>query len=190
MKARIALRKPPIDWGAGAPVRRRRLDTDGYRLVPRAHTPPDRRRAITNPAAAPLTCAARTSPWRRAAELPLAGIECAYARGMLHGFRVIGLIICAGLMAACASSRGAQNPTDTVEGRQVFFTQCYGCHTLGVAGTPIAPDLSRIGARLSRDEIERRLRDPRTHKPTARMPQLDLSEAEIGALATYLSELR
>lgn len=100
-----------------------------------------------------------------------------------------GLIIAAGLMVSCASG-GSRDTSDAVDGRQVFFTQCHGCHTLGVAGTPIAPDLSRIGARLSRDEIERRLRDPRTHKPTARMPQLDLSEAEIGALATYLSELR
>ena len=108
---------------------------------------------------------------------------------MLHGLRVAGLVICAGLVAACASG-GSGNSTDAVDGRQVFFTQCHGCHTLGVAGTPIAPDLSRIGARLSRDEIERRLRDPRTHKPTARMPQLDLSETEIGALATYLSGLR
>jgi mono/diheme cytochrome c family protein len=109
---------------------------------------------------------------------------------MRHGFRVAGFIVGAGLMAGCASGAPSPATSEPVDGREVFFTQCYGCHTLGVAGTPIAPDLSRIGARLSRDEIERRLRDPRTHKPTARMPQLDLSEAEIGALATYLSELR
>jgi mono/diheme cytochrome c family protein len=75
-------------------------------------------------------------------------------------------------------------------GRQIFFTQCHGCHTLGIAGTPIAPDLSKIGARLTREQIERRLRDPRTHEPSARMPKLDLRDEEIRALAQYLSGLR
>lgn len=108
---------------------------------------------------------------------------------MVLDFRMAGLTVCAVLMAACGSGR-PQPAGDVPAGREIFLTQCYGCHTLGGAGTPIAPDLSRVGARLSRDEIERRLRDPRTHKPTARMPKLDLSAAEIQALATYLSELR
>ena len=47
-----------------------------------------------------------------------------------------------------------------------------------------------IACRRSPEDIERRLRDPRTHKPDARMPKLNLSEAEVQALATYLSELR
>jgi mono/diheme cytochrome c family protein len=108
---------------------------------------------------------------------------------MRQGLRAAGLTVLAVLVAACASG-DRQDAGEAADGRQVFLTQCYGCHTLGAAGTPIAPDLSRIGARLDRAEIERRLRDPRTHKPTARMPQLGLSEAEIRALATYLSELR
>ena len=108
---------------------------------------------------------------------------------MHQGLRVAALVIGAGLMAGCASG-DAPAASNAVDGRRVFFTQCHGCHTVGVAGTPIAPDLSRIGARLGRDEIERRLRDPRTHKPTARMPKLDLSEPEIQALTTYLSGLR
>jgi mono/diheme cytochrome c family protein len=113
---------------------------------------------------------------------------------MVTGLRIVVLTVCAVLMAGCGggSARPASGrpASEAPAGREIFFTQCYGCHTLGAAGTPIAPDLSRIGARLSRDEIERRLRDPRTHKPTARMPKLDLDAAEIDALATYLSELR
>jgi mono/diheme cytochrome c family protein len=114
---------------------------------------------------------------------------------MVLAFRVVALTAGAALMVACASGR-SQTTSDVPagspvgSGREIFFTQCYGCHTLGGAGTPIAPDLSRVGNRLSREEIERRLRDPRTHKPDARMPKLDLSEAEVQALATYLSELR
>jgi len=114
---------------------------------------------------------------------------CTFPVIMVFSFRIFGLTVCAMLMAACGSGR-SQPVSDVPTGREVFLTQCYGCHTLGAAGTPIAPDLSRVGARLSRDEIERRLRDPRTHKPTARMPKLDLTAAEIRALATYLSELR
>ena len=124
--------------------------------------------------------------WRRASTV---GIEHALRPGMRQGFWVAALMIGAGLMASCASG-AAPAAGDAVDGRQVFFTQCHGCHTVGVAGTPIAPDLSRIGTRLSRDEIERRLRDPRTHQPTARMPKLDLSEPEIQALTVYLSGLR
>jgi mono/diheme cytochrome c family protein len=105
------------------------------------------------------------------------------------GFRILGLTVGAALLAACGSGH-AQPAGSAPTGRQVFLTHCYGCHTLGAAGTPIAPDLSRVGARLSRDAIERRLRDPRTHEAAARMPKLDLSAAEIQALATYLSELR
>jgi mono/diheme cytochrome c family protein len=108
---------------------------------------------------------------------------------MVLGFGVVGLTAVAVLMAACGSGR-SETTSGVPAGREIFFTRCYGCHTLGVAGTPIAPDLSRVGARLGRDEIERRLRDPRTHQPTARMPQIDLSEAEVQALVRYLSDLR
>jgi mono/diheme cytochrome c family protein len=90
-------------------------------------------------------------------------------------------------LAACAA---AGTPEPVPPGRQVFLTECYGCHTLGAAGTPIAPDLSRIGARLSPQDLERRIRDPRTHQATAHMPKLDLSEAEVKALVAYLSSLR
>ena len=117
------------------------------------------------------------------------GIACMVRGMMAVGFGVVGLTAVAVLMVACGSGR-SETTSDVPAGREIFLTQCYGCHTLGAAGTPIAPDLSRVGARLSREQIERRLRDPRTHEPTARMPKLDLSEAQIQALATYLSELR
>jgi cytochrome c oxidase subunit 2 len=102
-------------------------------------------------------------------------------------FRVMGFGVALLSLAACASGQQAGGEAD---GRKIFLDQCYGCHTLGAAGTPIAPDLSHIGGRLTRDEIERRLRDPRTHKPAARMPKIELSDVEIEALASYLSGLR
>jgi mono/diheme cytochrome c family protein len=110
------------------------------------------------------------------------------ARGRRVGRFAGGLLLSS--LVACATAAAQPAAPPVPEGRQVFLTQCYGCHTLGAAGTPIAPDLSRIGARLSRDELERRIRDPRTHRDTAHMPRLELSESEIRALVAYLSELR
>jgi mono/diheme cytochrome c family protein len=76
-------------------------------------------------------------------------------------------------------------------GREVFGDQgCYGCHTVGAAGTPIGPDLSRVGFKYPRRYLEEWLRDPSAQKPTAHMPRISLSEEEISALAAFLSSLQ
>jgi len=76
-------------------------------------------------------------------------------------------------------------------GEKVFFDQgCHGCHTVGKAGTPIGPDLSRIGGKHSRDYLVGWLKDPTMQKPRAHMPRIQLSTPEMERLATYLSELR
>jgi cbb3-type cytochrome oxidase cytochrome c subunit len=86
----------------------------------------------------------------------------------------------------------AQPPPDAIEaGRKVFFSQgCYGCHRLGVAGTPIAHDLSRVGSKYTEAQLEKWLRDPTSQKPTAHMPRLALTDDEIRMLARYLASLR
>ena len=77
------------------------------------------------------------------------------------------------------------------EGRRVFRDQgCYGCHLAEGMGTPIGPDLSRIGARRDQADLARWLRDPSGHRPGAHMPRLDLTDAEVRALAAYLASLR
>lgn len=93
---------------------------------------------------------------------------------------------------ALATSASAQAGRDAAEpGRKVFFSQgCYGCHRLGVAGTPIAHDLSHVGGKYTEAELSRWLRDPTSHKPTAHMPRLALTEDEIRSLAGYLASLR
>lgn len=50
---------------------------------------------------------------------------------MRQAFRVAGLGFFALVTAACASD--TRRAADVADGRQVFFTQCHGCHTLGVA---------------------------------------------------------
>jgi mono/diheme cytochrome c family protein len=93
---------------------------------------------------------------------------------------------------AVATPALSQAPPDVAqEGRTVFFAQgCYGCHRLGVAGTPIAYDLSHIGRKYTEAELVKWLRDPASQKPGAHMPRLALTEDEIRALAAYLAALR
>ena len=76
-------------------------------------------------------------------------------------------------------------------GRMLFFSQgCYGCHRVGVAGTPIANDLSHVGRKYSESQLAQWLRDPASQKPSAHMPRLTLTEDEIRSLAAYLATLQ
>ncbi len=76
------------------------------------------------------------------------------------------------------------------QGKRLFTDQgCYGCHIIGKFGTPIAPDLSHVGAKYTLADLTRWLRDPSAQKPTAHMPKIELAEAEVQALAAYLSSL-
>jgi len=73
----------------------------------------------------------------------------------------------------------------------LFFSQgCYGCHRVGVAGTPIANDLSHVGRKYSESQLAQWLRDPASQKPSAHMPRLTLTEDEIRSLAAYLATLQ
>ena len=77
------------------------------------------------------------------------------------------------------------------QGKQLFADKgCYGCHTIGAAGTPIAPDLRRMAGRYPEATLARWLRDPSAQEPTRHMPNLQLSEADANALAAYLVSLR
>jgi mono/diheme cytochrome c family protein len=77
------------------------------------------------------------------------------------------------------------------QGKQLFTQQgCYGCHMIEKYGTPIATDLSHVGAKYDRAYLTRWLKDPSAQKPTAHMPKIALTDAEVQALATYLASLR
>jgi cytochrome c oxidase subunit 2 len=90
---------------------------------------------------------------------------------------------------AAVSPAGAQDASPLVEeGQRAFMRNgCHGCHTVGRVGTPLAPDLSHIGARYRPEYLVRWLRDPRSVRPSAHMPMLELTDAEIRALAAYLA---
>jgi cytochrome c2 len=109
--------------------------------------------------------------------------------GMTHlvGAALLGLIL--HVHSSEAAAQGGPSPLE--RGRQLFTEHgCHGCHTVGKMGTPIAADLSRIGARYNRPQLEAWLRDPSQQRPTAHMPTIRLTATEVTALATYLATLR
>jgi cbb3-type cytochrome oxidase cytochrome c subunit len=61
---------------------------------------------------------------------------------------------------------------------------------VGRFGTPIGPDLSRVGFKYSKEYLVRWLSDPAAQRPSAHMPKLELDPAEIEALAAYLATRR
>jgi mono/diheme cytochrome c family protein len=88
---------------------------------------------------------------------------------------------------ACAQNRSGL----VAQGEQLFTVQgCHGCHTVGKAGTPIGPDLSYIGAKYAESFLLRWLSDPTEQRPTAHMPKIQLTPAEVEALGAYLASLR
>jgi cytochrome c oxidase subunit 2 len=95
------------------------------------------------------------------------------------------------LMLLLAAGVEAQDGALVARGQVVFKDQgCYGCHTVGKTGTPIATDLSRIGAKHDEAYLGRWLRDPSQQKPRQHMPKLQLTEGEMKALTAYLGSLR
>jgi mono/diheme cytochrome c family protein len=97
------------------------------------------------------------------------------------------------VLLAIAGSALAQSPSSSVieRGQAAFKNNgCYGCHIIGKFGTPIGPDLSQVGQKYEQEYLARWLRDPAAQRPSAHMPALELTEADVRALAAYLGSLR
>jgi cytochrome c oxidase subunit 2 len=105
--------------------------------------------------------------------------------------RVLAVAVGALVAAAAGLALGQGSPVRVEQGGKWFMDNgCYGCHMVGKLGTPIGPDLSHVGAKHSRDYLERWLSDPQSQRPNAHMPKLELSEEQARAVAAYLSSLR
>jgi mono/diheme cytochrome c family protein len=103
--------------------------------------------------------------------------------------RVLGTLAIVVATGAASLAQDSDGPSE--RGRQWFFDNgCHGCHTVGVVGTPIGPDLSHVGAKYPRAFLERWLRDPAAVHPAGHMPRLELTDAQISALAAFLATLR
>ena len=101
------------------------------------------------------------------------------------------------------AAAAARRPTGTDEqrGAKLFLGEaCAGCHT--IRGTEaigdIGPDLTHVAGRSTiaavalpntPESLAAWIRDPQHVKPGTKMPDLGLSDAEIGALVAYLESL-
>ena len=101
----------------------------------------------------------------------------------------ITFMLTAGLGVAWVAR--AQDRAVVTTGARLFMEHgCYGCHRIGALGTPIGPDLSRVGAKYVEADLVRWLSDPASQKPNAHMPKLELKPAEVAALAAFLATRR
>ena len=105
--------------------------------------------------------------------------------------RLAAMVVAGAALLRSAWVAQGQDIALTVRGQAAFqLNGCYGCHVVGKAGTPIGPELSRVGGRYSQPYLRRWLRDPAQQRPSAHMPALELSDDDVRALAAYLSSLR
>jgi len=87
-------------------------------------------------------------------------------------------------------------------GQQVFFSStCVMCHAINgtPAGSNIGPNLTHVGSRHmigaatlanTRDHLAQWIKDSQTFKPGNKMPQNNLSDADLQALVEYLQSLQ
>jgi cbb3-type cytochrome oxidase cytochrome c subunit len=101
--------------------------------------------------------------------------------------------------AAARAEQGAWNlgrilpasATYQYDGRALFLALgCTYCHRVGVRGGEVGPALTYIGRVREVDWLRRWLRDPAVLLPKGTMPQLYLNQAQVEALAWYLTTLR
>ena len=97
---------------------------------------------------------------------------------------LFAMLVSAGVASAQDRNRGAL----VEEGRQAFMRNgCYGCHTVGRVGTPLARDLTHVGAKYRPEYLEKWLRDPSYLRPSTHMPAIELTEADIQSVAAFLA---
>ena len=98
----------------------------------------------------------------------------------------------------------AVQPASDVQkrGQQVFFSStCVMCHAINgtPAGSNIGPNLTHVGSRNmiaaatlsnTRDHMAQWIKDSQTFKPGNRMPQNNLSDADLQSLVDYLENLK
>ena len=87
-------------------------------------------------------------------------------------------------------------------GQQVFLSStCVMCHAINgtAAGSNIGPNLTHVGSRQmlaaatlvnTRDHMAQWIKDSQTFKPGNKMPQHNLSDADLQAVVEYLDSLK
>ena len=102
------------------------------------------------------------------------------------------------------ATQSAVQPASDVQkrGQQVFFSStCVMCHAINgtPAGSNIGPNLTHVGSRNmiaaatlsnTRDHMMQWIKDSQTFKPGNKMPQNNLSDADLQSLVDYLENLK
>lgn len=95
------------------------------------------------------------------------------------------------LMLAAAGHPASAGDDVAARGLATFMKNgCHGCHAIANVGSPLAPNLSHIGRKHGPEYLRQWLRNPQSLRPSAHMPTLELTDADIETLARYLSTLR
>jgi mono/diheme cytochrome c family protein len=83
-------------------------------------------------------------------------------------------------------------PGDPVASGKTLSLQkgCIGCHVIEGMGGVMGPALDGVSGRRDDSFIVTQLRDSKQNKPDSLMPNLGLSEQEIGAIVAYLKTLQ
>jgi cbb3-type cytochrome oxidase cytochrome c subunit len=98
------------------------------------------------------------------------------------------LFACIALLVISEAAAAQESGALVEEGRRAFVRN--GCYTVGRMGTPVARDLTHVGAKYSAPYIARWLRDPSHVRPSTHMPAIELTDADIEALAAFLAAQR
>jgi len=97
-------------------------------------------------------------------------------------------------------ARGASAGGNAARGKEIVESVgCLACHAIGdetkvraLRGTSydIAPELTRVGSKVTPDWIYDWIRNPRHYNPTTKMPNLRLTDGEARDVTAYLSTMK
>jgi mono/diheme cytochrome c family protein len=79
------------------------------------------------------------------------------------------------------------------DGQQIYDQKCKVCHSTGGVGGPMAKmggALDGIGSKRDEAWLKAYLKDPKSKVPDAKMPKMNLSDADLDAVTTYLLTLK
>ncbi|MGD8189727.1 cytochrome c oxidase subunit II [Brevibacillus ginsengisoli] len=84
------------------------------------------------------------------------------------------------------------------QGAAQFQKSCMGCHAIGEQGGRLAPNLTNFADRSwiagikpnNKEELTKWLKNPEDVKPGNKMPNLNLTDAQVNSLVEYLESLK
>ncbi len=108
----------------------------------------------------------------------------------------------AGTAAAGAATKGGAAPAAATgnldNGKKLYDSNgCSACHVVKGQGGKVGPDLTKVGTRLSPDQISVQLKDPKQRPAPysqasggAVMPKPALNDAQVSDVTAYLASLK